>query len=348
MYRCAIIGVSGYRANGHAQAYQHIRRGQLVAICTRRRENLNAFGEKYGVASRYTDYRELFLREKPDLVHVNTPPTLRAEVIEAAISAGIPALVIEKPIGIQGEDYRVLRSLAGRGNVKVAVNHQLHFHPNRHALQERVAAGEIGGVCFIDASAVLNLAFQGTHMLQAIGAFNQGGKARAVFAAVAGAKGLAESPRAHFAPDQAVAEITYDNGCRALLRCGPGAPIVRADQQPPFHKRVAIYGDCGQAHWSMWGWSLSCTDGHTESGEHDYFEQDVRAQAALTEAMFDWIEDDARVHPLNLTAALDDLEIVLAAYTSAIERRVVELPFNPPASLIESLRQSLNANVTTG
>ena len=55
MYRCAIIGVSGNRARGHADAYQQIRRGQLVAVATRQPEKLNAFGDEFNVAARYTD-----------------------------------------------------------------------------------------------------------------------------------------------------------------------------------------------------------------------------------------------------------------------------------------------------
>ena len=73
MYKCAIIGVSGPRARGHAEAYQHIRRGQLTAISTRQHNRLDEFGDQFGIAARYTDYREMFAKEQPDLVHVNTP-----------------------------------------------------------------------------------------------------------------------------------------------------------------------------------------------------------------------------------------------------------------------------------
>jgi predicted dehydrogenase len=59
MYNCAIIGVSGGRARGHAEAYQYIRRGELVAISSRQREGLDAFGERFGITARYTDYREM-------------------------------------------------------------------------------------------------------------------------------------------------------------------------------------------------------------------------------------------------------------------------------------------------
>ena len=112
MYKTAIVAVSGGRANHHAEAYQHITRGELAAISTRQRDNLDQFGERHGVAARYTDYREMFEKEKPDLVHVNTPPNVRLEIFEAAEAAGVPAVLVEKPLAIQAEDYLAIRAFA--------------------------------------------------------------------------------------------------------------------------------------------------------------------------------------------------------------------------------------------
>ena len=112
MYKCAIIGVSGGRARGLAEAYAHIERGALACISTRQRDKLDAFGERFGVAARYTDYREMFAKEKPDLVHVNTPPTVRLEIFEAAAAAGIPSIIVEKPLACQGEDFLAIRNAA--------------------------------------------------------------------------------------------------------------------------------------------------------------------------------------------------------------------------------------------
>ena len=141
MYKCAIIGVSGGRAHGLAEAYAHVCRGKLAAISSRQQDKLDTFGEKFGVNVRYTDYREMFAVEKPDLVHVNTPPTVRLEIMEAAEAAGIPSLVIEKPLACQGEDFMAIREFAARSSVKISINHQLHFHPRRMALQHLVQDG---------------------------------------------------------------------------------------------------------------------------------------------------------------------------------------------------------------
>lgn len=338
MYKCAIVAVSGGRARGHAEAYQHIHRGQLVAISTRQRENLDVFGDRFGISARYTDYRELFAKEKPDLVHVNTPPNVRLEIFEAAEAAGIPAIIVEKPLAIQGEDYLAIREFAVQSKVKIAINHQLHFHPRRLLLQNLVQEGQIGEVRLLDASARMNLAYQGTHTLQAISAFHPTGVPASIMGQVSGTDGLQETPRQHFAPDQTLGTITFADGASAFLRCGANAPHVLAgDERVNVHKRIAVHGTRGFVHWSMWGWETGI-DGKVESGSHNYPDEDILGQAAMTEAMFDWLEDEQRVHPLNLNAALQDFNIVLKVYMSALNHRTYTLEDAPQPGLINALR----------
>ncbi len=343
MYKCAIVGVSGGRAQGHAEAYRHIRRGALVAVSSRQQDKLEAFADQFGVAERYTDYRRMFEHARPDLVHVNTPPHVRLEILEAAEAAGIPALIIEKPLACQGEDFIAIRDFAKRTTVKVAINHQLHFHPRRMALQNLVGEGAIGEIRFVEASARMNLAYQGTHSLQAIGAFLPGATPVSVFGQVSGAMGLQETRGQHYAPDQSLAKIAYDTGVHAVLQCGANAPRVRpADEALHTHKRIAVYGARGYVQWTMWSWETSI-DGVHVGGAHAYPEEDILGQAGLTEAMFDWLEDDAAVHPLNLVLALQDFNIVLGLYMSALHHSVVALPVEPEPDLIGKLRRALEA-----
>ena len=343
MYKCAIVGVSGGRARGLAEAYRNIKRGRLAAVSTRTRANLDSFGEAFGVPQRYTDYREMFEKEKPDLVHVNTPPTVRLAILEAAEKAKIPGVIIEKPIACEGEDYRPLAVFAQSCRVKVAVNHQLHFHPRRQFLHEFVREDKIGDIRFIEASSAMNLAYQGTHTLQAIGAFNGGARPTSVFGQIAGSKGLRETPKHHYAPDQCIASINYDNGLNAVLRCGENAPRV-GDRPISHHKRIAVYGSRGYVYWTMWSWETS-SDGKRESGEHVYQEEDIVGQAAMTEALFDWLENDDRGHPLSLDSSLRDFNIVLGMYMSGLNHEVIDLPVEPASGLINELRLSLDAGV---
>jgi predicted dehydrogenase len=339
VYKCAIIGVGPNRSRGLAEAYQHIERGSLVAAAARTPEHLSDFSDEFDVPKRYADYREMFAREKPDLVHVNTPPSVRLEVMEAAHESGVGALIIEKPLAIDAEDYREIHAFAQRHPLKVSINHQLHFQPRRYELQQRVADGQIGDVRCVDASCGMNLASQGTHTLQAIGAFLPGQSPTQVFGQVSGAQGLADTPRQHFAPDSASAVISFDSGIQAVLQSGEMAPAFGRDGLHT-HKRVAVYGTRGFVHWTMWSWEIG-VEGRIESGVHEYPDEDILGQARMTEAMFDWMEDDNAVHPLCLQQALVEFNTVLGIYISALERRPVALPCDPAGHLIERLRSDL-------
>ena len=343
-YTCAIIGASGSRARGHADAFRFVKRGRLVAASSRNRAKLDEFCTEFGIERRFTDYREMLETARPDLVFVNTPPDVRLEILEAARNAGTPGLIVEKPLAIQGEDYRAILEFAGaagehRAGPKVAINHQLHFHPRRQALQRLVAGGGIGDVRFVEASSGMNLAYQGTHSLQAISAFLPGRSPVSVFGQASGTDGLADTPKKHFAPDESLASVKYEGGIDAVLRCGANAPRV-GDGPIHAHKRIAVYGTKGAAHWTMWSWE-TLVEGIRDGGEHRYPDEDVRGQAAMTDAMLDWIEDDGAVHPLNLDAALVDFNVILGLYESSLHRKVVPLPVEPEDDLMARLRRAL-------
>lgn len=340
-YKCGIVAVSGGRANGHAEAYAHIPRGTLACISTRNRDNLEDFAARWGVEARYTEYREMFEHEKPDLVHVNTPPDVRLEVMEAAAAMGVPALIIEKPLAVQAEDFLAIQRFARTSRVKVAINHQLHFHPRRQHLQKLAQEGAIGEIRFIDASARMNMAFQGTHTLQAIAAFHANAKPTSIFAQISGGQGLRENPKKHYAPDATMATIRYEDGISALLRCGTnGAYVLAGDERTNVHKQVAVYGTKGFVHWTMWSWEVGI-NGEYERGSHNYPDEDILGQAAMTEAMFDWLEDDSRAHALNLDTALQEFHIVLKAYMSGLHQQPQTLESELQPGLVDALRRAL-------
>ena len=57
--------------------------------------------------------------------------------------------------------------------------------------------------------------------------------------------------------------------------------------------------------------------------------------------MLDWMEDDNAVHALNLDAALQDFNIVLKMYMSALNNKVYTLEDAPQGNLVETLRDVL-------
>ena len=258
MYKCAIIGVGQNRSCGLAAAYRHIKKGELAAVSARTTDRLDTFAAEYGVASKYTDYRDMLEKEKPDLLHVNTPPTVRLEIFEAAEAAGVAAIIVEKPLAVEGEDFRQIETFSRSCHVKIAINHQLHFQPRRFELQERVAHGEIGDVRLVEASCGMNLAYQGTHALQAIGAFHPA-RPVSVIGQVSGAQGLADNPKKHFAPQSAQAVIVSKTASRLSCKAGrrpprlAGRQSAHTSESPSMARGDTCIGRCGGGNWGLTG-----------------------------------------------------------------------------------------------
>ena len=338
-FKCAFLGC-GSRSNGHADAYALIKRGAAAACCDMNAERLAQYGERHGIAARYTDLDRMLSREKPDVVHMVTPPTLRVELMQRLADAGVPGVIVEKPICIGAEDYRALRRLEATSATKFAVNHQLRHHPKILEFLEDVRAGAIGDVRFLDASAVLPMSGQGVHVLDLMFAFSGYAEVETVFGA---SSGYDDINGHHPSPRTAESLITFRNGMRAALQAGTGAPVFDKSAPRHMHKRIAVYGTQGFRHWWMAGWEKSLPDGTVEGGAQEYREEDVQGQAGLTNAMFDWLEDDARPCPTNLAASLDEWLVILAGYLSTVEARPVDLPFDPPDDLLEQFRRFVGA-----
>ncbi len=333
-YRCAFLGC-GPRAQGHAEAYDLITDGVKVACCDLDQERLDDFAQKYQIPQRYTDLDEMLDKEQPDVVHLVTAPNLRVELMTRLAEAGVPGVIVEKPICVAADDYKALRQLEQQTTTKFAVNYQLRHHPMILDFLRRVEEGEIGEVRFLDASAVLPLAGQGVHVLDLIFAFNGYADAKTAFGAASGYDDLGGT---HPSPNTMEALLTFGNGVRAALQAGEGAPIFTPG--PVWsHKRIAVYGTHGFLHWRMDSWERSLPDGTVARGEKEYREEDIRGQANLTEAMFAWLDDDAAVSPTNLKTSLDEWLLMLAVYQSTVEARPVDLPFDPPDDLLERFKR---------
>ena len=344
-YRSVIIGASGARARHHALAYRHLNRARLVAVAARTAAPRDQLAADFGIAARYADYRDMLDRERPDLVHVNTPPNARLEILEQVAAAGVPAAIVEKPVAIDGPDCAALAAFARTSPLKVAVNHQLHYHAARRRLQAVVAEGALGQLRHVNVSCGMNGAYQGTHSLQALFACAGSRRPREVIARAAGAEGLQPNPRAHYAPDDLHAVFFYRDRVRALLHCGRGAPRLadapaEARAKEWAHKQVGVYGHRGYAIWTMWSWE-TLRNGRRQRGSHDYWEQDAPAQAALVGSVLDWIEHPAGGHPLALEHACEQYAVLLAAYRSALRGLPQPLPDPAREPVIEPLRRAL-------
>jgi hypothetical protein len=91
----------------------------------------------------------------------------------------------------------------------------------------------------------------------------------------------------------------------------------------------------------MGGWERRTLSGGYESGSHDYGTEDNLAQGSLTEAVFDWLLDEAKPHPTRLAHSLEQFNVILGLYVSALTAAPVDLPCDPPDGLLAALKGRL-------
>ena len=347
MYKTAMLGCGG-RARGHADAYRLVTRGKLAAICDMNEERLNNFGGDFGISSRYTDLDEMLEKEKPDVLHIVTSPVipsseerLRYPLMKQASDHGVPAAIVEKPVAIEGEDWKQIAGLAEETKTKFVVNTQLNFHPKNLELKKDVAEGRIGEIRFIDASARSRAAEQGGHILQLVSSYIDNSRPMQVLGQIAGSEHL-NSAGGHPGPTHAAGQVLYENGVHVSFAFGTEM-AQKASEDPGIygHKRVFVVGTKGFVHWRFSSWERATLEDGYEGGPLNYGEQDVVAQANFTEAIFDWLEDENSVHPTHLKQSLIENNLILGMYYSGITNQIIELPFEPPDGLMDALQEKL-------
>ncbi|NLO06895.1 MAG: Gfo/Idh/MocA family oxidoreductase [candidate division WS1 bacterium] len=340
-FKVAFLGCGG-RANGHARVYDRITRGAPVACCDLVEEKAQAFAENYGIPKYYLDLDEMIEKEQPDLVHMSMPPTIRYSLMKRLSDHRIPAVIVEKPIAIGAHDYKLLRELEATSETRYTVNHQLRYHERVMEMLDHIAAGDIGAVRCLDASARLPMSGQGVHVLDLMFAFAQYTPIRAVHAACSGFDDINGT---HPSPESVSALVTFVDEKRGVLQSGAGVPEMATDVGRHMHKRIAAYGETGFVHWTMHSWEKGI-GGKVERGEHKYGEVDDIGQINLTNAVFDWIEDGAAATPTNLATSLDEWRVLLACYASTVGKTPIEFPFEPEDDLLEQYIEFAGAEWT--
>jgi len=146
MLRIAIIGAGMPVQVGHAPALQALRdRYQVVAIADVSPDALERVGVMLAVPAehRYTDYQEMLLREKVDVVDIALPNAYHHEAAMAALLAGAH-LIIERPLALSVADAEELLRLAESRGRLITVLHYYRFYPPFREAIRLVNTGAIG------------------------------------------------------------------------------------------------------------------------------------------------------------------------------------------------------------
>jgi predicted dehydrogenase len=337
MYRAAILGC-GPRAVGHAQAYAHVNRGRLVAACDQDPQRLEAFCNRFRVEQRFIDLQQMLESVGPDLVHVVTTPE-RDSLMPELLRVPPRAILMEKPLACRpAAGYAVIQACREAG-VPLYVNHQLRHHTPFGRVREAILGEEIGELVSLRATGKGRLTEQGTHMLDLLSYLQDDAPARSLLAQ---AEGAAAFGRTHPSPDNVLISLRWRNDTPVTVETGAASPTWRGESNFWLNKGVEAVGTRGVIASSVnHGWWM-VTDRGAKSEEYRYGDEDLLAQARLTEGIFHVFDDPGARHLNRPETTPIAFELMQLAMQSALERRRIELPAPPvPETVFDDLRRAL-------
>ena len=140
--KIAIVGC-GKIADAHVEEIGKIPTVHLSAVCDLEPIMAEQLATRYSVPSWYSDLAAMLDKEKPDVLHITTPPQSHLALTRQAVAAGCHVF-IEKPVALLHRDVEDVIAAAVAAGRKLAVN----FWPNYEApaleLRRLFDAGALG------------------------------------------------------------------------------------------------------------------------------------------------------------------------------------------------------------
>jgi predicted dehydrogenase len=143
MLRVAIIGC-GKIADQHVEQVLRIPETRIVGVCDRERLMAEQLRDRFPVDREYDDPEELLATERPDVVHITTPPESHLSLAELCLKAG-SHVYVEKPFTVNFAQAVQLIETAESTGRKVTVGHNVQFTHPAIAMRKLVADGFLGG-----------------------------------------------------------------------------------------------------------------------------------------------------------------------------------------------------------
>lgn len=119
---------------------------EIVAICDAVEQNMHDKIVKFKLQDVrcYTDYMEMLVKEKPELVAIATESGKHAKIAIDCLKTGHANLIIEKPIALSLEDADEIIKTANELKLKVCACHQNRFNKSIQKIREAVEMERFG------------------------------------------------------------------------------------------------------------------------------------------------------------------------------------------------------------
>ncbi len=159
----AVIGTGRWAKLVHAPGVKSHPRAELLAVCSRTKENVEAMAEEFGVAHAITDYRDVLALDGLDGVVVCTTVKSHYEICMAAFERGLHVFC-EKPLALNLAEAREMAAAARQAGVKHMVAFTTRFVPHAKYVKQLLDDNALGRIYLMNLSKMAGYAGEGSPM----------------------------------------------------------------------------------------------------------------------------------------------------------------------------------------
>lgn len=155
--KIAIIGCglnSDYHIN-FAKEYPGI---EIIGVVDKDEKKAEKCAVRWDINRYFKNFKDLVAIDRPDVVHVVTPPKTHMEVAKEAIEAGCNVL-IEKPLALNLKEAKSLFDLADKNGVKMCAMHNHFFDPCMVKARRLIESGQAGRIISVESHYGMNTWF---------------------------------------------------------------------------------------------------------------------------------------------------------------------------------------------
>ena len=146
--KIAIVGC-GKIADAHVEEIRKISTVELVAVCDLEPIIAEQLATRYSVPHWYSNVSSMLEVEKPDVLHILTPPQSHLPLVRQAVAAGCH-IFLEKPVAPRHADAVKIISAAVDSKRKLAVNYWPNFEAPALELRRIFESGTLGNPVHVE------------------------------------------------------------------------------------------------------------------------------------------------------------------------------------------------------
>lgn len=150
MIHWGIIG-AGNIAHQFAQDFNHVTKGKILGVASRKLSKARDFAKKHHIKKSYGSYEAIVTDQDIDVIYIATPHVFHKEHTRLALENNKHVLC-EKPFAMNRTDGEELFNLAKEKNLFIMEGMWMLFQPAIKQVKKWISDGEIGPIKSIKAS----------------------------------------------------------------------------------------------------------------------------------------------------------------------------------------------------